>query len=358
MRIAAMAALPPSGEYVQPKRPTKLNMIDLFSGPGGNSYAFRDFTNTRLYCENAAPARLALRANMKSGLIDAAPVHSDVRTLLDSKAYAEAKAHRPLLVSGSWPCQGNSTAGKMQGMWDDRSALLIDLCAVILDSEADIFFMENVPGAATNESYDYIYIKLAAKYVIRDDIIGAAQLGFPHVRKRFFCVGVRKGFDLFGLRFGGAERLAPGARQEPPRGRANEPARYKSSWKHLGNAVVPAASFYAFVTLLGVARAGSMHVFKPYAGPPLWLDPDAYTPPRRVTPRDLTSPPINKPFRMDLWPTPRAGCYGASHTLSYRSTRDLASAVRFEKATPNKQRAFVNLDWLKWLMGYPAAWNC
>ena len=354
-----MAALGPSGEYLEPQRPAKLNHIDLFSGCGGNAYAFRDFTKARLYCEIDPTARAALRANMKAGLIGAAPVHGNVRTLLGSPAYAKAKAHRPLLVSGSWPCQGNSTAGAMQGLWDKRSALLLDLCDVILDSDCDLFFMENVPQAATNESWDCIEKKLASRYILKHAIISASDLGFPHVRKRFFAVGIKKGADLFGLRFGSAPRLAPSSahKEPPPRGQRTRPPGYEAKWRHLGNAVVPACSYYALLKLLGVGGT-LLDAFRPWTGPSLVLIPTAWRPPKGTVPRDLSSPAITGPFHMRLWPTPRAGCYGAVHTLSYRTTRDLASAVRFEKATPHQERAFVNIDWLKWLMGYPPTWNC
>ena len=354
MRIAAMAALGPAGEYIEPQRQTRLNHMDLFSGCGGNAYAFADFVKPRLYCETDPTARAALRANMKAGLIGKAPVHTDVRTLLGSKLYAQAKTHRPLLVSGSWPCQGNSCAGEMQGLWDPRSALLMTLCDIILDSQAELFFMENVPQAATNESWDYIQGKLAGQYIIRHEIISAAQLGFPHVRKRFFCVGIKRGFDLFGLKFGGAQRLLLSHKLEPPRGQLARPPGYENKWKHLGNAVVPACSNYAFLKLLGVRGAG-LDVFKPWNGPPLVLNPNSWRPPKGVVPRELTSPAITEPFPLHLWPTPRAACNSAVHALSYRTTRDLASAVRFEQSTPARQRAFVNIGWLKWLMGYPQA---
>jgi hypothetical protein len=247
----------------------------------------------------------------------------------------------------------------MQGMWDNRSRLLEDLVQVVADAQPDVFFFENVPGAAKNESFDFIRQRLGSSYIIRHLILSASELGFPHKRSRFFCIGVKAGFDARLLPVGGgAERLRLRPKLEPPRGvRAKQPG-FVRRWHALGNAVVPACSYYALLHLLGVGHADCCALRKPWAGPPLELDPAAYTPPAGLRPRELTSPAVNAPFTLRLWPTPRAGNCGANHTLSERTTRDLCTAVRFEKSTPAGLRRWVNWRWTRWLMGYPETWAC
>ena len=81
----------------------KLRTLDLFSGGGGNALAFRDFSDVALYCEFADAPLAVLKAAMRRGDIDRAPVHSDVRTLLASKARGAAPAAVPP-VHAPCPC--------------------------------------------------------------------------------------------------------------------------------------------------------------------------------------------------------------------------------------------------------------
>jgi site-specific DNA-cytosine methylase len=81
--------------------------IDLFSGLGGNAYAFKSFATPQLYCEIDQSAVQILQAAMAKRLIAEAPVHNNVVTIKTNPAYKAAKQLRPLLISGSWPCQGD-----------------------------------------------------------------------------------------------------------------------------------------------------------------------------------------------------------------------------------------------------------
>jgi len=112
--------------------------IDLFSGIGGNAYALKSFATPQLYCEIDGSAVEILKAAMAKGYITDAPVHNNVVTLKACPAYEQAMQKRPLLVCGSWPCQGNSTMGKGKGMADPRSGLLRNLVSIIQDALPEV----------------------------------------------------------------------------------------------------------------------------------------------------------------------------------------------------------------------------
>jgi site-specific DNA-cytosine methylase len=78
-----------------------MHSMDLFSGIGGNAYAFRSFATPALYCEVDPTAVAILCAAMDKGYIHKAPVHDNVTTLIGSPVYEAAKANRPLLVTGA-----------------------------------------------------------------------------------------------------------------------------------------------------------------------------------------------------------------------------------------------------------------
>jgi hypothetical protein len=333
-----------------------MHSLDLFSGLGGNAYAFRSFATPALYCEVDRRAQTVLRAAIAGGFIPEAPIHGDVQTLTTTPLYAEAKLRRPLLVSGSWPCQGNSVLGKRQGMDDARSGLLRSLCDVVLDAKPEVFFAENVPAAATNGSYDYLLQALEKDYEVSCTYVRAGELGFPHERKRFFCVGVLRGgagaAALADVRFEPITKLLL-ARDEPARVSRLRPLGLDERLHALGNAVVPAASYYAFLALVDRPVEGLPDSFPPLA---LVMDPAAYTPPPTVTvdPARQTAEVLQEPWRTQRWSTPRAGARSACHRLTTRSLRDLATQVRFERGTPDEGRGWhLDPEWVGWMMGYP-----
>ena len=330
-----------------------MQSIDLFSGIGGNAFAFRSFATPVMYCEVDESAVRILHSAMAKGYIPKAPVHDDVTTLIGTPLYEHAKTQRPLLISGSWPCQGNSKFGKKMGMADERSGLLRTLCQVVLDAKPEVFFSENVPSVVKNGSYDYLLKQLGEHYDIKHVIVRASDVGFPHMRARFFCVGVRTGFSTLPFFYESLDRLLPRA-AEPPRTSNVRTYEWRDQMHALGNAVVPAASYYAYLCLTG--NLGGRTPPQPHAGlPMLVFDPQAYgRPASRLVNKNQRHASLPGAVMLPRWSTPRAAAFHACHTLSERTIRDLATQVRFERGTPDAARAWLlNVAWVCWLMGFP-----
>ena len=219
----------------------RYHSVDLFSGLGGNAFAFRSFATPQLYCEILPSARTILQSAMLQGHIPTAPIHNDVTTLLKNPVFQRAKAMRPLLISGSWPCQGNSTMGLRKGMDDPRSGLIRELCDIFDDAKPEIFFAENTPEVVTNGQLQYLRDRMGKQYSISWGTFTAEEMGFPHVRRRFFVVGVLKGKKVTlppGVET--IDRLLP-APVEPPRMTLETQFGRVARLHALGNSVVPAA---------------------------------------------------------------------------------------------------------------------
>jgi hypothetical protein len=246
--------------------------------------------------------------------------------------------------------------GKGAGMADPRSGLLRNLCSVILDAMPEVFFAENTPTAATNGSFDYLVQQLQPHYEISWMFVKAGDLGFSHERKRFFCVGVKRGYSLAGMACESMQRLLP-AEVEPPRTSPTRASNWADQLHALGNAVVPAASYYAFLRLAGLKVTGL-----PKTEPEklkLVFDPYAYVAPASaVENKNRSSPLITTLCYAKQWSTPRAGNMGPCHVLTERSLRDLPTMVRFERSTPKEARGWLlNSEWVEYLMGFPPGYT-
>ena len=333
--------------------PDRFYSLDIFSGLGGNAFALRSIATPVLYCEIDAAAAKLLKNAMSGGHIAEAPVHGDICTLTDSAAYAAAKAMRPLLVSGSWPCQGGSKLGKRKGMDDPRSGLLRELCTLILDALPEVAVFENVPDVVSNGSFTYMKDALGEAYVIKHCTLKASDLGFAHERKRFFAALVRNDFTLTINRFAPEplEALLP-SREEPPRTISAKGELWGAQVKAFGNSIVPACLFYAVVSLLGfpVPPPPGARDFK------LQLNPAAYTPPPGSTrsARFNAEGLVKGVMEKKLWATLRASDFSGCHVLTHRASHDLSTQLRFERGTPDAARGWsINPEWVAWLMGFP-----
>ena len=81
-----------------------MNGVSLFSGIGGLEFGLEALVQTRLYCENDPRAQKLLQERMQEGLLPAAPIHKDVKTL-DRATIEEACSGEPVdIVTAGFPC--------------------------------------------------------------------------------------------------------------------------------------------------------------------------------------------------------------------------------------------------------------
>jgi len=133
------------------------------------------------YCQEIIKQRIA------DGILDAAPIFGDIRKFL-SEGYAGAYQGMVDVVTGGFPCQPFSVAGKGLAENDPRN-MWPQTIAVIRAVRPRYSFLENVPGLLSHDYIRTVFGDLAESgYNCRWDVIGASDVGANHRRKRLWIL--------------------------------------------------------------------------------------------------------------------------------------------------------------------------
>lgn len=191
-----------------PKNPT-INHLSLCSGYEGIGLGLRAvLSNVReiAYVEREGFPCANLVAKMEAGELDAAPVFTDIKTF----PYRRFRGCVDIL-SGGFPCQPFSSAGKRAATEDPRH-LFPSIAKGIGECQPRIVFLENVEGILSCTTGDG---EPVLKYVLRTleemgyrataGIFSAEEVGAPHRRKRVYILADRLGAENNGKR--GASKL-------------------------------------------------------------------------------------------------------------------------------------------------------
>jgi len=162
---------------------------------------------------------------MESGSLDAAPIWSNLKSFPWS-----AFSGRVDILSGGYPCQPFSAAGKRLGT-DDERHLWPYIANGIRILRPRVCFFENVEGHISLGLREVIDELGGMGYRATWGIFSAAEVGAPHQRKRVFIMAYREGAGLEGH-----DRLFAGCGQS--RWHASEQAR-PACWSDSGGDVWP-----------------------------------------------------------------------------------------------------------------------
>lgn len=271
-----------------------LNGLDLFSGIGGLTVALSEWVRPVAYCENDRYAQAVLLSRMARHELPTAAIWSDVRTLRGEQL-------PPIdIIYGGFPCQDISAAGRGAGLEGKRSGLFFEIMRLVDEIRPPFLFLENVP-AITTRGLGAVAAEITKRgYDCRWTTLSAAEVGAPHLRKRWWLLAYsdrdylrieqRWGQGQNGQNSaradtdGSAEPMAdterererPGFRAHEPtgeRGRRSSYGRCSRDWwrsepdvgrvadgllfrvdrlRALGNAVVPQCAREAFTRLMGL----------------------------------------------------------------------------------------------------------
>lgn len=165
--------------------------LSLCSGYGGIDLGLRRAIpnlRTVAYAEIEAFAVENLLARMEGGALDPAPVWPDLKTFP-----WESFRDRVDILSGGYPCQPFSAAGKRLGTEDPRH-----LWPYIADGvrilRPRLCFFENVEGHISLGLREVIADLESLGYQAAWGIFSAAECGAPHQRKRVFILAVASSF--------------------------------------------------------------------------------------------------------------------------------------------------------------------
>jgi DNA (cytosine-5)-methyltransferase 1 len=158
-------------------------MIDTFSGIGGFSLAagWTGSIKTVQFVEREPFCQRILAKHWPT-----VPIHDDICTFTPPAGSAD-------IITGGFPCQDISQAGKGAGLAGKRSGLFFELLRVIRLVGPRYVVMENV-AAITARGMDTVLGALAeAGYDAEWACIPAAAVGACHQRDRWWCVAYAQG---------------------------------------------------------------------------------------------------------------------------------------------------------------------
>ena len=170
-------------------------IVDLFAGAGGISEGFRQAGFVSLVATDIDPDACATYAR---NFPDAKVVHGDVRKPAVERELLEAARGADVVVGGP-PCQAFSQVRNHVRLIDDpRNSLYKEFVNAVSEILPSAFLMENVTGIDQMGFREQIVadLELDGEYVVRPQVIDAADVGVPQTRKRLVFIGVRRALRI------------------------------------------------------------------------------------------------------------------------------------------------------------------
>lgn len=165
-----------------------ITAIELFAGAGGCALGMEEAgLNTVEYVEFDKTACDTLRKNRPDWNV----VCADVRNV----SFKEYKG-KVDVVTGGFPCQAFSYAGKKLGFEDTRGTLFHELARCIQEAEPKMFFAENVRGLVSHDHgrtlQTILDVFASLGYQVQYKVLNSAYYGVGQKRERTIIIGIRK----------------------------------------------------------------------------------------------------------------------------------------------------------------------
>ena len=169
-----------------------INELALFAGAGGGILGGH-LLGWRCVCavEYDKYARNVLLARQQDGCLPKFPIWDDVRTF-DGKPWRGVVD----VVSGGFPCQDISSAGKGAGIEGARSGLWKEMARIIGEVRPQFAFVENSPLLIRRGLTTVLSDLAEMGYDAVWGIVSAADCGAPHLRKRIWILAYANGIRL------------------------------------------------------------------------------------------------------------------------------------------------------------------
>jgi DNA (cytosine-5)-methyltransferase 1 len=166
-----------------------LNELALFAGAGGGilgGHLLGWKTVCAVEWEQYPASVLCARQN--DGLLPPFPIWDDVQSFRGEQWRGIVD-----VVSGGFPCQDISSAGRGAGIDGERSGMWGEMARIICEVQPRFVFVENSP-MLTSRGLGRVLGDLAAMgFDAKWGVLGAADIGAPHKRDRIWIVGKHMG---------------------------------------------------------------------------------------------------------------------------------------------------------------------
>jgi len=166
-----------------------LNELALFAGAGGGILAGH-LLGWRTVCavEWEPYAACVLAARQNDGILPPFPIWDDIQTF-------DGRPWRGIVdvVSGGFPCQDISAAGRGDGLEGERSGLWREMARVVGEVRPRYVYIENSPMLTARGGARVIADLTSLGYDAQWDVMGAADVGAPHQRDRIWIVAYSNG---------------------------------------------------------------------------------------------------------------------------------------------------------------------
>ena len=165
---------------------TKFKILDLFSGVGGFSLGLERTGGfeTVAFCEQDEKAKLVLNKNWPT-----VPVYGDIKELTFERLQADGLI--PTVITGGFPCQDISSAGKGEGIIGERSGLWSEMFRLIRDVRPAWAIIENVSTLRSKGLTLVLQNLCEIGYCAEWHCIPASAVGAPHQRDRIWITAYR-----------------------------------------------------------------------------------------------------------------------------------------------------------------------
>jgi DNA (cytosine-5)-methyltransferase 1 len=162
-----------------------MNVLDLFSGIGGFSLGLeRAGMSTVAFCEIDPYARRVLAKHWPE-----VPCYDDVRTLTGERLRADGISVD--VICGGFPCQdiSSANAGRQTGLAGTKSGLWSEYARLIREVAPTWIVIENSPDLRTRGADRVLADLEDSDYSCWSFMVGAANAGAPHLRRRVWILG-------------------------------------------------------------------------------------------------------------------------------------------------------------------------
>lgn len=179
--------LPYADQKVQAPTTMTASVIELFAGAGGLALGLEEAgLKAKALIEIDKDAVATLRHNRPDWNV----IHADV-----SKVSFEGMSAD--VVTGGFPCQAFSYAGKGLGFEDTRGTLFYEFARCIKELQPKLFLAENVRGLISHQNGKTLKIVLSVLeslgYNVQYRLLNALHYDVPQKRERVIIIGTRPG---------------------------------------------------------------------------------------------------------------------------------------------------------------------